>query len=212
METLIKNMAEGIDGDSKDSLDWNSEPLLSLISQIEKEREIYLKDIEDPDKSRKTEIVSIFLPSREKIEWKEVDGIFINDPSSQLFRYFARTDTINSPEKQGFVFTLIHYKKQNHTFISVDANTKYFLASLGTVLERKEVEIREKLYGSDTRHKNEKGELRENRPGFNNPDPWYDGRGHNYTIIASPRDGSCIPIEEIRNITFTYLKSKSSTG
>jgi hypothetical protein len=29
------------------------------------------------------------------------------------------------------------------------------------------------------------------------PDPWYDGRGHNYTIVDSPRSGTLLRYQQI---------------
>ncbi|MBT5491004.1 hypothetical protein HOK00_01475 [bacterium] len=36
-----------------------------------------------------------------------------------------------------------------------------------------------------------------NRPGYDIPDPWYDGRAHDYTIIDSPRIGTILNFNEI---------------
>ncbi len=202
IENLVKNMVKGIDPESENSLDWNSKLLSSIIPEINKDRDLYIKDVEDPDKSHKTEILSIILPLQNMTEWEKVDAIFINNPSSALFRYSTANDTKRSPQKKGFMLTLVHYTKKNETIISVDAKKKYSLAYLGTVLELKETLLRRS--GGDKRLKDDKGILKHARPGYHNPDPWYDGRGHNYTIVASPRKGSIIPPEEIRRIVATY--------
>lgn len=202
IESLIKNMVKGIDPESEESLDWKSKLLSSIVPEIEKDRDLYIKDVEDPDKSHKTEILSITLPCCNMTEWEKVDAVFINNPSSALFRYSTGNDKIRSPRKKGFMLTLVHYTKKNETIISVDAKKKYSLAYLGTILEFKETLLR-RSYG-DIRLTDEKGILKHVRPGYHNPDPWYDGRGHNYTIVASPRKGSIIPPEEIRRIVATY--------
>jgi hypothetical protein len=38
------------------------------------------------------------------------------------------------------------------------------------------------------------------RPGFNNNDPWYDGRGHQGSIIDSPRSGTILSDQEIQHL------------
>ena len=45
-----------------------------------------------------------------------------------------------------------------------------------------------------------------NRPGYESPDPWYDGRGHNYEIIDGPMSGSVLTVEEIGSITKAYSR------
>jgi len=197
-------VAKYAEAESEKSLDWNSELLSSIIPEITKDRDFYLKDIKDPDKAHKTEILSITLPCRNMTEWEKVDAIFINNPSSALFRYSTGSDRKNSPQKHGFMLTLVHYTKKNETIISVDAKKKYSLAYLGTILELKETLLRRSHKNGDTRLMDEKGIIKKFRPGYHNPDPWYDGRGHNYTIVASPRKGSVIPPEEIRRIVSTY--------
>ncbi len=202
IENLVTNMVKGIDPESAESLDWNSTLLSSIIPDIKKDIELYIKDVEDHDKSHKTEILSIILPCQNMTEWEKIDAIFINNPSSALFRYSTGNDRIRSPQKKGFMLTLVHYTKKNETIISVDAKKKYSLVYLGTILELKETLLRRAC--GDIRLKDDRGNLKPVRPGYHNPDPWYDGRGHNYTIVASPRKGSVIPPEEIRRIVATY--------
>jgi hypothetical protein len=33
------------------------------------------------------------------------------------------------------------------------------------------------------------------------PDPWYDGRGHNYTIVDSSKMGTLLSLEEVLEIS-----------
>ncbi|MBI5066510.1 FHA domain-containing protein [Candidatus Woesearchaeota archaeon] len=44
----------------------------------------------------------------------------------------------------------------------------------------------------------------EPRPGYTNADPWYDGRGHSYTIIDTPRTGTAISKEQMDQILSEY--------
>jgi len=72
-----------------------------------------------------------------------------------------------------------------------------YLKGLGDLLEKAEQEKRKAL-GSEIQG--------ENRPGYNSPDPWYDGRSplHNYTIIDSPRMGTVLQMIEIQKIVSDY--------
>jgi hypothetical protein len=75
---------------------------------------------------------------------------------------------------------------------SVDGGRKPSLRGLGFRLERDEsIERRESGM-----------EVRRGRPRFgggycDNPDPWYDGRGHEWTIVDSPLIGTALPYEKI---------------
>jgi hypothetical protein len=67
------------------------------------------------------------------------------------------------------------------------------LKGLGSALERLECAERRKGNGEDARNRT---------PRFcdgscDNGDPWYDGRGHGYTIVDSPRCGSVLDVEAI---------------
>ena len=42
------------------------------------------------------------------------------------------------------------------------------------------------------------------RPGYDNSDPWYDGRGHRYTIVDSPNEGTVLTAEEIERIFLEF--------
>jgi hypothetical protein len=42
------------------------------------------------------------------------------------------------------------------------------------------------------------------RPGYDNADPWYDGRGHDYTIVDAPRSGTLLTADEIETIFLNF--------
>jgi len=69
------------------------------------------------------------------------------------------------------------------------------LKGLGYALERAERPAREAL-GGDDRPKTP----RYDDGTVDNGDPWYDGRGHGYTIVDGPRSGTAIPYEQIQAI------------
>ena len=56
------------------------------------------------------------------------------------------------------------------------------------------------------------GASRTPRPGYDNADPWYDGRDFNYTIVDAPNSGTCIPFETIVEIATGRRFWEGSTG
>ena len=149
---------------------------------IKSDLELYLTDI------KKVEIFTCSLPKKDKSGSKQVSGLWISKPKSTLFKSWVRGDEKRSNAK-GFVFTAIELSS-NRTVISVSPDSSVYLKGLGNLLEKAETENRQLC--SQIR-------LGENRPGYDSPDPWYDGRSplHNFTIIDSPRCGTILNKEEI---------------
>ena len=75
--------------------------------------------------------------------------------------------------------------------ISLKPDSFYTLKEIGEKLNKAEKLKREKL-GIKLNEPN--------RPGYDMTDPWYDGRGHNYTIVDSPKTGTLLSLEEILKI------------
>ena len=73
--------------------------------------------------------------------------------------------------------------------LSVDGSLKNGLLGYGWVLEFLEKSLRKKM--KDPRYPVRKGSV---RAGYRNSDPWYDGRGHAYTIVDSPNSGTILSI------------------
>ena len=71
--------------------------------------------------------------------------------------------------------------------LSVDGSLKNGLLGYGWVLEFLEKYLRKKM--KDPRYPFRKGPV---RAGYRNSDPWYDGRGHAYTIVDSPNSGTIL--------------------
>ena len=124
-----------------------------------------------------------------------VDGVvFINPEAGWLLKHFARRDKKNSAEGLGFVLlvvsTVVGYQKRPSTqrwrhIISVKPESSVHLKGLGEKLEykeqEKEIQAGEPL--SKGRQRLEKGA---GRFGGNVSSPWYNGSGHDFTIIDSP--------------------------
>lgn len=144
----------------------------------------------------------------------EVDAVWFNEPTSMLLRELSRNDFENSPNKKGFNFLItskfiieINNQKYYRYIISVNPSTKLSLRGLGKILEDNEQAKEEKL-NLDLFKGRERVPMGEGRFGLNVPSPWYDGRGHNYTIVDSPSFvyedksyvASCLNSEDIANV------------
>ena len=194
MKTLTANLAKGIDPDSQGSLDWGTTPLLELKKDINRDYEKYLEDI----KQTNVEILKIPLFQKGMTQIDEVDAIFVDDPKSPMFKYWARSDIENSPAQKGFTLIVHTYTDDNKIVISTDPNTPYFLPFLGQAIEIEEAAARWKEKGSDTRITSSSVALDECL-NFN-PDPWSNGRSYNYTMIKSPDSKTMLASENIRKI------------
>lgn len=153
------------------------------IKWVEQDFAIYRRDLQ------RAEIFEANLPLQIGCETKAVKGLLLAYPEATLFKSWARGS--------GFTLTAIQLSPKR-TIISVDPEQGVYLKGLGELLEIKETEVREHLG---------KQRLGQNRPGYDSPDPWYDGRSalHQYTIIDSPRDGTVIGMEDIRSILLSYI-------
>ena len=141
-------------------------------------------------------VIPLFRKQMAQID--EVDAIFIDDPKSRMFKYWARSDTVNCQAKKGFALIVHTYTDTNDIVISTDPNTPYFLPFLGQVIEIEEAAARWKNTGSDTRITSSSGALDECQ-NFN-PDPWSNGRSYDYTLIKSPNGKTVLASEDIRKI------------
>ena len=126
-----------------------------------------------------------------------VPALWIEGPSAILFKAWARGDAKRAKQSSGFIFTGIQINPQR-AILSVMPDSGVNLKGLGAALEIAETKKREKL-----------GEIRQgqNRPGYDSPDPWYDGRSplHAYTIVDAPHQGSILTATEIRAVFEKWL-------
>lgn len=120
-----------------------------------------------------------------------VSCLFVRQPESKLFKAWVRgaQDDAGEMKYEALVVQLSHKR----TIISVAPDTGICLKSLGERLQQAEMSNRAEL-----------GQVikGENRPGYDSPDPWYDGRNalHQYTILDSPRAGTVLAWDEIVEI------------
>ena len=197
--------------DSLELIGDNS-PFLEEIKLLEQASKEYEKVLETADKTELT------LPTLDGKSKKE-PAIFVNDiPENELARDMMK----NWLRDDGFVFTSIPVYdshsfrtydgqvlkdvKTSRVILSVAPGKGVNLEGLGKNIEDNESEKCAEL-GIIRYSKGRDGSISyENRPGYESPDPWYDGRGHNYEIIDGPMSGSVLTIEEINKIAKEYSK------
>lgn len=182
---------------------------ISLLEQASKEYEQAL-EISD-----KTELALPTLDGKAK----KVPAVFVNDiPENELTQDMMK----NWLRDDGFVFTSIPVYdshrfrtddgqvmddvKTSRAILSVAPQKGVNLEELGKIIEDKESGKCAEL-GIRRYSKGRDGSISyENRPGYESPDPWYDGRNHNYEIIDSPSSGSVLSVEEINEIAKEYSR------
>jgi hypothetical protein len=120
-------------------------------------------------------------------------GLWLNRPRSMLFKMWARADKETTcGEPFGFLVVDWSNETKNRFVISVDPESGTDLLGLGKVLEYAETSARETL--------NRPRPKEPRRYPSDNADPWYDGSGHNYTIIDSPTGGTVLTPHQVREL------------
>lgn len=170
----------------------------------------YRKKIELP--ATATRRVQLRLPGAMG-DIREVPALIVRDvqnPSDPervtYFKDWARSE--------GFLAMSVYHrdagKEVPRAILSVDPRAEAILEGLGEVLERAEVVKRLKEHTRDARlFDTTTGERLPDRPGYTNPDPWYDGRDHGYTIVDSPRGGTVLTAAEIETIFLEFGQNNS---
>ena len=181
-------------------------PFIEELKLLEEASKQYEKVLEEAEKTE------IYVPTLDG-SVKKVPAVFIKSiPENELTRDMLK----NWLRNDGYVFTSIPIY-DSHSFttddgkrleevstsrviISVAPGNNVNLKGLGYNIEKKEEQKCSEL-GIRRYSKGRDGSITyTNRPGYESPDPWYDGRGHNYQIIDGPMSGSVLSVEEINNI------------
>lgn len=146
----------------------------------------------------------------------EVDALFIRDVQNdtdpdrvKFFKDWARTDRVHSPSKKGFVALSVYHSTSaagtRRAILSVTPESRVCLRGLGALLDEAEAAERIGRYGCDDRVEDPQShQPKERREGYDNADPWYDGRAHMYTIIDSPRQGTLLSAETIDKVFLQF--------
>jgi hypothetical protein len=89
--------------------------------------------------------------------------------------------------------------------LSVTPESGASLRGLGALLDRAEADRRRQRHGVDDRAIEPKTRAPlPPRPGYDNADPWYDGRAHGYTIVDAPRSGTVLTADEIDDVFLRF--------
>ena len=173
-----------------------SHPFQDAQDLVTKDYAVYIQDL------RRSKQMQFVLPHKSDNRSGMADALMVVDPESLLFRSWARGDSQHSPGGRGFAMLAVNYEYERY-IISVDPQSPYYLRGLGDLLEKAEIRKRKAL------GKERQGEP---RPGYNIPDPWYDGRNplHNYTIVDTPRGGTVLDWGEIQKIILRYAGKRAA--
>lgn len=159
-------------------------------------------------------------------EFSWVDGCVLD--FSQLkadplgWKEHVRHDLHGSLQGNGFGFSAVVATKRgrDNFIVSIDPRAGVSLAGLGAQLEAAESRESERLMSKPDQwterlqsvasaRKVSGGRpslLRDTtspRPGYENSDPWYDGRGHGFTIVDTPESGTVMEREAVLNEALT---------
>ncbi len=175
--------------------------------EIHRDRERYLSKLSDPRSQARR--ARLRLPDRTG-GMVEVEALLVRDVQnpddpdrSAFFRDWARSDGANCPNGHGFVALSVFYSECSRQVrrcilsLTPDSGATFGgdgrVAGLGALLEQAESQRRREIYGVDDRIIDPtSGQPRPPRPGYDNADPWYDGRAHAWTYIDSPRSGTLL--------------------
>jgi serine/threonine-protein kinase len=182
--------------------------------EVEEDEQRYQRKLKDP--RCHVRVGQLQLPDRNGY-LAAVDLLLIRDADNlydpdrcEMVKIWARADTVHSPGKKGFValntFTSEGPEQVRRCIISVRPDAPVTLEGLGKWIEKAEHERRKQgNLGKDGReYELLTGGRLPDRPGYSNPDPWYDGRAHDYTIIDSPRCGTVLTADEIEQLLLHF--------
>ena len=146
----------------------------------------------------------------------EVDTLLVRDVQNAddpdrciFFKDWARSDRDRSPGGEGFIALSVFVSESRHEvrhcILSVTGASGASLRGLGELLDRAESKHRSDLFGADDRQVDPvSGSRKPSRPGYDNADPWYDGRAHGFTIVNAPRSGTLLAADEIESIFLRF--------
>jgi hypothetical protein len=148
------------------------------------------------------ELRKFHVPRRRPPGGVELTCGIVVDPQSKLFKVWARAEACEMLVVQWsralFVAPGGETVPLARFVISVLPDSGLTLEKLGAVLDRRETQTRSKLIRALNAYELDRGR-KSPRIGFNNSDPWYDGRSVvlAHTIVDAPRQGSVLQLEEV---------------
>jgi len=180
---------------------WRQDPAnTDILELLEEDLALYRKD------RATASLCEVVLPSRDGAAKLQVPALIASRPTeSRLNKYWVRAE--------GRPYFICPLEEMGHVVADeVDGEPRYprvipsldptwtdpvtgrrpSLQGLGYRLERAEVRAREAAGGDD------RGRTPRFGGGYcDNDDPWYDGRGHEHTIVDSPRSGTRLTYREV---------------
>ena len=184
---------------------FNEDDRRDILADVER----YHRKLADPKTCTRIERLSLPGQFGGRVE---LDALLVrnvenlNDPDCCLFfKDWTRSDRQRSPGGDGFlalsVFMTETPRDPRRCILSVTPDSGASLHGLAALLDEAESERRRQVYGEDDRViDSATGSRRPPRAGYDNADPWYDGRAHGFTIVDSPRSGTLLTAEEIEGI------------
>ena len=164
------------------------------ISRLEADKKNFEKDLE------MSEIWDVELPHKKSgigREFEETTAlVFREEPTCKLHKYWVRDkgETPSEPQLLLIPYNFHDSDQIKGWIISVDPNKRHCLRRLGYCLEQMETEKR------GEKHKRS-GEPRWGEADYSdNFDPWYDGRDHDFTIVAGPAAGTKLDLADIKQV------------
>lgn len=109
--------------------------------------------------------------------------------------------TWSQREHDAPVVSILQFREAQRTIVSVPPESSLTLKGMGLFLERMERRERKRQGRSDEdaprfQVVDDEGQVHVD-PLFSSSDPWYDGRGHNFTIVDAPRSGSLLSLDRV---------------
>lgn len=228
-EKLLEYLDDAI-RKSSFSLSWNSlTEIPSLLDEFDQEiarlKIAHLEHQHLTANGAKCLLAMSTSPSNSRRLFKWVDGIILSFPANDKFplgwKSAIRSDQRTSPSSTGYKFTAVYTESRSlpNYCLSLDPTCGCSLEGLGARLEFYEGKVSEDLENKKaswpeaiTKVATNRAILngdsdptlirdqKNTRPGYRNNDPWYDGRGHNFTIVDTPAAGTVLSPSQILEI------------
>lgn len=158
-------------------------PWALLAGQLESDYALFLSDMQHTCEK------VVYLSGDDAVSVQSTALIFNRPPKSVLCKYWVREH--HAPGLLVVPYYSTDTDEITRFICSTDPRSGLSIPCLGYLLEQKE-NVKRKHSGM----------LRGGYPRFekeycDNEDPWYDGRGHHFTIVDSPRCGTVLSMDEI---------------
>lgn len=143
----------------------------------------------------------VFLPTGTGGERVERSLVRIEAPTCRDFKVWARSEGWDAqhviyPPREDPRVAGTNVALRRHV-LSVPPESDLRLEDLGAALQVAETARRtaiREVSGIDLLPRGQ------DRPGYDSPDPWYDGRGHARTIVDAPNSGSVLTVDEVHDV------------